>query len=206
MTGEEDATASGAGGPGPATPRSGWAAWLGPAIPSPSLPYRAAATGVGVALGAAALVHFGLDPRGLIGLVFVVGLTAIAAIDLEHRVIPNRIVIPLACLVLVLQCAFFFDRAPEWLAAGGGAALLLAIPAIVRPGSVGMGDVKLAALLGVGLGREVVTALFLGSLAAVPVALWILARRGTEARKETIPLGPFLAGGGILALFVGGSL
>lgn len=177
-----------------------------PPVPSLSLPYAAAAAGVGTALGVAALVQFGLGARGLIGLLFVVGLTAIAAIDLEYRVIPNRILLPLGALILVLQCAFFSDRIPEWLAAGGGAALLLALPALLRPGSVGMGDVKLAALLGVGLGREVITALFLGSLAAVPVALWILIRRGAEGRKEKIPLGPFLAAGGILALFVGSSL
>ena len=182
------------------------AGWLGASVPSLSLPYRAGAAGVGVALGAAALFHFGLDARGLIGVVFVLGLTAIGAIDLKHRVIPNRIVIPLTAVVLALQCAFFSGRALEWLAAGVGAALLLLIPAFFRPGSVGMGDVKLAFLLGVGLGREVITALFLGSLATVPVALWILARRGLGARRETIPLGPFLAAGGILALFVGGSL
>ncbi|MBW8060406.1 MAG: prepilin peptidase [Solirubrobacterales bacterium] len=187
-------------------PQAGPAGWLGSSVPSLSPLYRAGAIGVGGAFGAAALVRFGLDPRGLIGVVFVVGLTAIAAIDLEHRVIPNRIVIPLTAFVLAAQCAFFFDRTVEWLAAGAGAALLLLIPAYIRPGSVGMGDVKLASLIGVGLGREVVTALFLGSLAAVPVALWILARRGLDARKDTIPLGPFLAGGGMLALFVGGSL
>jgi leader peptidase (prepilin peptidase)/N-methyltransferase len=203
MTAEKDAAATAAGAAGGP---SGWAARLGPPVPALSLPHRSGAAGVGAALGAAALVHFGLDPRGLIGLLFVAGLTAIAAIDLEHRVIPNRIVLPLAALVLALQCAFFPGRALEWMAAGAGAALLLAIPAMVRPGSVGMGDVKLAGLLGAGLGREVVTALFLGSLAAVPVALWILARRGAGARKEKIPLGPFLAAGGVLALFVGGSL
>jgi leader peptidase (prepilin peptidase)/N-methyltransferase len=180
--------------------------WLGAGIPRPSQLYLAGAVGVGVALGAAALFHFGLGARGLISLVFVLGLTAIGAIDLEHRVIPNRIVIPLTAVVLVLQLAFFPDRALEWLAAGAGAALVLLIPSFFRPGSVGMGDVKLAFLIGAGLGRAVITALFLGSLAAVPVALWILAKRGLDARTDKIPLGPFLAAGGILALFVGGSL
>jgi leader peptidase (prepilin peptidase) / N-methyltransferase len=186
--------------------RGGAAGWLGAGVPPLSTPYLAGAIGIGVAFAGAALVHFGLDARGFIGVVFVLGLVAIAAIDLEHRVIPNRIVVPLIAVVLVLQCAFFSDRALEWLAAGAGASLVLLIPAFFRPGSVGMGDVKLAFLIGVGLGREVITALFLGSLAAVPVALWILARHGLDARKETIPLGPFLAAGGILALFVGGSL
>jgi leader peptidase (prepilin peptidase)/N-methyltransferase len=189
-----------------AASRSGQAGWLGASVPWPSGLYRAGAIGVGVALGAAALFHFGLGARGLIGVLFVLGLVALGAIDLEHGVIPNRIVVPLIAAVLVLQLAFFSDRALEWLAAAAGASLLLLIPAFFRPGSVGMGDVKLAFLIGAGLGREVITALFLGSLAAVPVALWILARRGLDARSETIPLGPFLAAGGILGLFLGSSL
>jgi prepilin signal peptidase PulO-like enzyme (type II secretory pathway) len=175
-------------------------------VPPLATPYLAAAIGSGIAFAGAALVHFGLDARGLIAVLFVLGLTAIGFVDLEHRTIPNRLVLPLIAVVLVLQCAFFSSQAVEWLAAAAGAALLLALPAFVRPGSVGMGDVKLAFLIGAGLGQAVITALFLGSLAAVPVALWILARRGVEARKEKIPLGPFLAVGAILALFVGGSL
>jgi leader peptidase (prepilin peptidase) / N-methyltransferase len=66
-----------------------------------------------------------------------------------------------------------------------------------------MGDVKLALLLGVGLGVDAAMALLLGSLAAAPAAVWILATRGLAARSETIPLGPFLAVGGVLALFLG---
>jgi leader peptidase (prepilin peptidase)/N-methyltransferase len=188
------------------SPGAGRAGRLFAGVPPLSTPYLAAAIGVGIAFAGAALVHFGLDPRGLISVLFALGLTAIGFVDLEHRVIPNRIVVPLIVLVLGLQLALFPDRALEWLLAAAGAAVLLALPAFVRPGSVGMGDVKLAFLIGAGLGQAVVTALFLVSLAAVPVALWIVARRGVEARKETIPLGPFLAAGGILALFVGGSL
>jgi leader peptidase (prepilin peptidase)/N-methyltransferase len=161
---------------------------------------------MGIALSGAAVIHFGISARGVIAVLFVAGLTAIGFIDFEHRVIPNRIVVPLTGLILVLQLAFFSSQALEWVVAGVGAALLLALPAWVRPGSVGMGDVKLAALLGFGLGQAVITALFLGSLAAVPVSLWILARRGLEARKATIPLGPFLAAGGILAMFISSSL
>jgi leader peptidase (prepilin peptidase)/N-methyltransferase len=198
MTAEQDTLS--------AASRSEGAGWLGTPVPWPTDVHRAAALGIGVALAAAELFHFGIDARGLIGLLLVVGLVALGAIDLEHGVIPNRIVVPLIAAVLVLQLAFFSGRSLEWLAAGFGAALVLGIPAFFRPGSVGAGDVKLAFLIGVGLGREVILALFLGSLASVPFALWILARRGLEARKETIPLGPFLAAGAILALFLGGSL
>jgi leader peptidase (prepilin peptidase) / N-methyltransferase len=190
---------------GTQTSRGRLVGWLGAGVPELSTPYLAAAVGVGIAVGGAALIHFGLTARGLISVIFVSGLTAIGFIDFEHRVIPNRIVIPLTALILVLQLALFPDRALEWLAAGLGAALVMAIPAFVRPGSIGMGDVKLALLIGFGLGQAVISALFLGSLASVPVALWILAKRGSAGRKETIPLGPFLAAGAILALFVGGS-
>lgn len=190
---------------GTRTSRARFSGWLGAGVPPLSTPYLAAAVGIGVAVAGATLVEFGLSSRGLVAVVFATGLVAIGFIDLEHRVIPNRVVIPLIVAVLVLQLALFPDRALEWVAAGCGAAVVLAIPAFVRPGSIGMGDIKLAFLIGLGLGEAVVTALFLGSLAAVPVALWIIAKRGFDARKDTIPLGPFLAGGAILAVFVGGS-
>lgn len=154
------------------------------------------------ALAIASLVHFGLGARGLISAGFVCCLCVLAAIDLECRVIPNRIVLPAAGIILVAQIAFF-GYPLEWIACGLGAALVLFLPTLFRADAIGMGDVKLALLLGVGLGIDVVKALLLGSLAAVPVALWILATRGVEARTETIPLGPFLALGGVLALFLG---
>jgi prepilin signal peptidase PulO-like enzyme (type II secretory pathway) len=168
--------------------------------------YMAVALGVGIAAAGAALVDFGLGSRGLIAAAFVAVLAVLGAGDAEKRTIPNRIVLPAIALVLVAQLAFFGDRALEWLGAGAGAALLLQVPAWIRPGSVGQGDVKLALLLGVGLGREVIDALLIGSLAAFPVALWIVVRGGWDARKRAIPLGPFLAVGGILATFSGGSL
>lgn len=177
-----------------------------PRVPELSVGHRAVAAGTGAALAAASLVHFGLGARGWISLAFVTALCALATIDLEHRVIPNRIVLPAAAAILAAQVAFFPDRTIEWLVAGAGAAGILLLPAAIKPGSVGIGDAKLALLLGVGLGREVITGLFLGSLAAVPVGLWMLARGGLAARKQSIPLGPFLAAGGVLALFVGQSL
>ena len=177
-----------------------------PRIPEMAPPYRAAAIGAGLALSGAALVHFGPDPRGFVAAGFVAVLVLLAAIDAEHRLIPNRIVLPATAVLLALQLAFFGEQAAQWLIAGLGAPLTLLLPTLIKPGSLGMGDVKLAALLGVGLGSEVVNALVFGSLAALPVAIWILARRGAAARKETIPLGPFLAAGGILALFAGSSL
>jgi leader peptidase (prepilin peptidase)/N-methyltransferase len=155
------------------------------------------------ALAIASLVHFGFGARGLISAGLVCCLCVLAAIDLECRVIPNRIVLPATGIILVAQLAFFGDFALEWIACGLGAALVLFLPTLFKADAIGMGDVKLGLLLGVGLGIDVVRALLLGSLAAVPAALWILATRGVDARSETIPLGPFLALGGVLALFLG---
>jgi leader peptidase (prepilin peptidase) / N-methyltransferase len=154
-------------------------------------------------LAIASLSHFGLGARGLISAGFVCCLCVLAAIDLECRVVPNRIVLPGAGLILAAQIAFFPGHALEWIACGLGAALVLFLPTLFKADAIGMGDVKLALLLGVGLGVEVAKALLLGSLAAVPAAIWILVTRGLAARGDTMPLGPFLAVGGVLALFLG---
>ena len=168
--------------------------------------HRYAAMIVAVASGASVLVHFGLGARGLISVGFVAVLAVVSTIDIQHGQIPNRVLVPAGCALLAAQVVFFPDQAAEWLVAGLGAGLALLIPALVRRHALGMGDVKLAAFLGIGLGKAVVGALLLGSLAAVPFAVAILVRRGVEARKQTMPLGPFLALGGFLALLLSGSL
>jgi uncharacterized membrane protein (UPF0127 family)/Flp pilus assembly protein protease CpaA len=166
-----------------------------------SLPYRWGGIVTALTLAALALAHFGTGAHGWIAATFAATLAILAAIDLEHRVIPNRIVLPVAAAVLVAQIASS-DRTFEWLAAGAGAALVMLLPALIRPGSVGMGDVKLGLLLGFGLGKQIIPGLMLGSFAAFPVALYIVAKGGADVRKQSIPFGPFLATGGILALFL----
>jgi prepilin signal peptidase PulO-like enzyme (type II secretory pathway) len=176
--------------------RAGGAGGLGPD----------ALLGVGLAgsvLAAAALVHFGAGARGLIAGAFCVSVVALAAYDLECRLIPNRIVLPAIALVLVAQLVAFPAEALEWLGATVGAGVVLYLPRLFKRDAVGVGDVKLAMLLGAGLGGEVVNALLFGSLAAAPVAIWILATRGETERGQTIPLAPFLAVGAILAVFLG---
>ena len=91
----------------------------------------------------------------------------------------------------------------EWLAAGLGAAAFFLIAALAYPGGMGMGDVKLALLLGVVLGRTVPVALLAGMLAALVPSFVLLAKHGRAGRKMTIPFGPFLSLGGVLALFAG---
>jgi leader peptidase (prepilin peptidase)/N-methyltransferase len=163
----------------------------------------AAAAVCATALAAGALAHFGAGPRGLISAGFIATLCALAAIDLDRRLIPNRIVLPAAAAVLAANLAFYPEWAGPWIVAGLGAALVLFLPSLFNAGAIGMGDVKLGLLLGFGLGVEVLNALVLGWLATLPVILWLFATRGREARKQTIPLGPFLAIGGVAALFIG---
>ena len=165
---------------------------------------RNAVVAVSLALAAACLVRFGFEGRTLVGAVFAATLVLLAAIDLERRLIPNAIVLPALALVLVLQIAFYPDQTVEWLLAGLGAALFLFVPILIFPAGMGMGDVKLAALLGAALGKSVVQGLLIGLLAGAVFAIAILVRQGVGARKQTIPYGPFLAFGGVVALLLGG--
>jgi leader peptidase (prepilin peptidase)/N-methyltransferase len=133
--------------------------------------------------------------------VFCAALVAITATDLEHRIIPNRIVLPAAVVVLAAQTAL--DPSIEWVAAAAGAFLFLFVAALAYPAGMGMGDVKLAFLMGAALGRTVPVALMLGMIAAMLPAIVLLARHGSQARKMGIPFGPFLALGSVVALFAG---
>ena len=149
-------------------------------------------------------VRFGLSGRVLVGAIFAAALVLLSAIDLERRLIPNMIVLPTLAVVLVLQIAFYPDRTVEWIVASLGAALFFFLPLLVYPTGMGMGDVKLAALLGAALGKAVVGGIFAALLAAAAFALLVMAREGAAGRKKTIAYGPFLAFGGLLALFLGG--
>jgi leader peptidase (prepilin peptidase)/N-methyltransferase len=129
-------------------------------------------------------------------------LVVLSAIDLERGIIPNRIVLPAAAIVLVAQIALFPDRASEWALAAILAALFFLVPNVLNRKLMGMGDVKLALLLGAALGWGVVGALLLAFLCVFPVAVLVLARGGLAARKTTIPFGPFLALGALIMLFL----
>ena len=153
------------------------------------------------ALVAACALVFGLEPYALLAAFFCVVLVAVSAIDLEHRIVPNRIVVPAAAIVLVAQT--LREPSPEWAIAGFGAAGFLLAAAIAYPRGMGMGDVKLALLLGAMLGRTVPVALMVGMLAAVVPSVVLLVRHGSAARKMGIPFAPFLALGALFALFAG---
>jgi leader peptidase (prepilin peptidase)/N-methyltransferase len=152
-------------------------------------------------LVAGCVLAFGLTTEAAVAAFFCAVLVAVSAIDLEHRIIPNRIVVPAAVVVLVANTAR--DLSPEWaLAALAGSGFLFAA-AIAYPAGMGMGDVKLALLMGAALGRTVSVALMVGMLAALVPSVVLLARHGSKARKMGIPFGPFLAIGSVVALFWG---
>jgi leader peptidase (prepilin peptidase) / N-methyltransferase len=155
-------------------------------------------------LVAGCVLKFGLSGSTAVAAFFCIVLVAISAIDLEHRIIPNRIVLPAAVVVVAAQTAL--DPSVEWVAAAVGASLFLFVFALVYPAGMGMGDVKLALLMGAALGRTVPVALMSGMVFAMVPAVVLLARHGSKARKMGIPFGPFLALGSVLGLFAGHSL
>jgi leader peptidase (prepilin peptidase)/N-methyltransferase len=155
------------------------------------------------ALVVACIVAFGLTPEGLLAAAFCALLVVLSAIDVEHRIVPNRIVLPAAGVALVAHTAI--DPSPEWLLAALGASGFLLVAAIVHPRGMGMGDVKLALLLGAVLGRNVALALLIGMIAALAPAV-VVAARGGSIRKLAVPFVPFLALGSVIALFWGDAL
>ena len=159
--------------------------------------------GLAALLAVACVLRYEADAHGFISAFTAAVLVVLAAIDLQERVIPNRIVVPAAAIVLVAQLAFYPDRAGEWIVSALGAALFLFIPAVIKRGAIGMGDVKLAVLLGAATGYAVLPALTFGFLALVPVAIYMLFREGSAARKKYLPLGPFLALGTLVVLLSG---
>jgi leader peptidase (prepilin peptidase) / N-methyltransferase len=147
---------------------------------------------------------FGLSGSAAVAAFVCLALVAVSATDLEHRIIPNRIVIPAGLIVLAANTAL--HPGPQWAIGAIGASGFLFIAALAYPAGMGMGDVKLAFLMGAALGKTVPVALFLGVFAALIPGLVLIARHGRAARKMGIPFGPFLALGAVVALFAGHEL
>jgi leader peptidase (prepilin peptidase)/N-methyltransferase len=152
-------------------------------------------------LVAGCVLDFGLSVESAIAAFFCCVLVAVSVTDLERGVIPNNIILPSAGVVLVART--LWDPSPEWLIAGLGAALFFFLAALAYPAGMGMGDVKLALFLGFGLGRTVPVAMMTGMITALIPSIVLLARHGSAARKMKIRFGPFLAFGGVVALFAG---
>jgi leader peptidase (prepilin peptidase) / N-methyltransferase len=171
---------------------------------SPRYPLIEGLTG---ALFAAVVVAHGATRTIWLDLIFVAALVAITAIDLDHQIIPNRIVAPLGLAAVVLTAIFEPHRLPEHLVAGAAAGGFLLLAVLAYPAGMGMGDVKLAAVMGLVLGRAVAPAMFVALLSGTVVGAIVIARKGVrEGRRTRIPFGPFLALGSIVGMFAGDAL
>jgi leader peptidase (prepilin peptidase)/N-methyltransferase len=158
-----------------------------------------------VAFGAVVAVR-GIDQDLLLELPFVAALVALAAIDVEERRLPNRVVYPLAAWGVVGAILVKHDALGGRLPAAAAAFVLLLVPALARPGSIGMGDVKLAGTMGLYLGPAVAPALLLAFLGGALAGTGMVLRDGAGARKKTLAFGPFLALGGCVPLVAGPGL
>jgi len=170
---------------------------------SPRYPLVEALTGA--AFVAVALTR-GVNDDLAVWLPFAAMLIAVAGIDLDHRIIPNKILLPAAIWGLAATIAFRPDNVDDALIAGGIAFGALLLTALVYPAGMGMGDVKLAGVMGIYLGSGVAPAMLVAFLTGSLVGLLIIAREGRDARKKGVPFGPFLALGGLVGIFAGPEL
>jgi leader peptidase (prepilin peptidase) / N-methyltransferase len=161
---------------------------------------------VGAAFAATALVLQDDTAALALGLVFVALLAAVTLTDLERRVIPNAIRIAGALIGIGIVGVTDPSSLPERLAAGVGGGGFLLLFALIYPRGMGMGDVKLAAVMGLFLGASIIPALFVGIALGALVGLWLMLRYGSEARKHAVPFGPFLAIGGVVGLLAGSQM
>jgi leader peptidase (prepilin peptidase) / N-methyltransferase len=158
-------------------------------------------------LYAATTVVLWSDPTQLVlGLVFVTVLAAVTLTDLERRIIPNKILVVGAIAAVAIAVVGDPGSLPVRLLAGAGAGGVFFLAALAYPRGMGLGDVKLAAVMGLFLGRNVIPALLVALLAGSLVGLALIAREGAAARKQAIPFGPFLALGGVVGLLAGDEL
>ncbi|MGI9082048.1 MAG: prepilin peptidase [Thermoleophilaceae bacterium] len=159
------------------------------------------------ALAFAAVVAVrGLDDDLALELVLVAVLVAVAAIDLDHLIVPNRIVVPAAVWAIAAAAVFRTGELPELLIAGAAAFVFLLLAALAYPAGMGMGDVKLAGMMGLYLGLSIAPALLAAFLAGSAVGIGTLVREGAAARKKGLPFAPFLALGGLVGLLAGPAL
>jgi leader peptidase (prepilin peptidase)/N-methyltransferase len=150
---------------------------------------------------AGCVLAFGFTLKTAAAAIACAALVVVTATDLERRIVPNRVVLPAGAAVLALQTAA--HPSVEWTLGAVGAAGFLFLAALAYPGGMGMGDVKLALLIGALLGRTTPVGILLGLFLALIPSLVLLARHGARARRLAIPFAPFLAAGAVIALFAG---
>jgi len=149
----------------------------------------------------------GVNAEALLGVILVMLLVPVTLIDLDHRIIPNRLMIIGAVLAPPLVLLVDPDLLVEHLIAGAAAGSFFLLAVLAYPRGMGVGDIKLAAVLGLFLGRAVGPAIFIALISGTVVGALIMARKGVaEGRKTAVPFGPFLAFGGVVAYFVGDAM
>lgn len=148
----------------------------------------------------------GFDDDLALWLPFASVLIAVGGIDFDHRIIPNKIVVPAAVWGLAATILFRPDNVDDSLIAGGIAFVALFVAALAYPAGMGMGDVKLAGVMGLYLGSWVAPAMLVAFFAGSIVGIAMIAREGRDARKKGVPFGPFLALGGLVGILVGAEL
>lgn len=155
------------------------------------------------ALAATAILSFGATWRGLAAAVLLVCLVPVVVIDLRHRLIPDLVVLPASALAVAAAVAD--DPARWWvpMASALGAAAFLLVLNLLYPGGMGLGDVKLALLMGAVLGAAVIPAFAIAFAAGAALGLVLVVRHGGAARRMAVPFGPFLAAGALTALWIG---
>jgi leader peptidase (prepilin peptidase)/N-methyltransferase len=155
---------------------------------------------------AAVVVAKGADEDALLGLALVLLLVPVTVIDIDHRIIPNTLMLIGAVVALALVLLTRSDRIDEHLIACAGAGGFLLVAALLSPAGMGMGDVKLAGVMGLFLGRAVIPAMFVALLLGSLFSLTVFARKGRAGRGTTLPFGPYLAAGALVGLFAGEEL
>jgi leader peptidase (prepilin peptidase)/N-methyltransferase len=158
---------------------------------------------VGALYAATAIVYRHDAAEAAIGLVFVAMLAVITLTDLEQRIIPNKVLIAASVICLAIAIPTDPGGVPERLIAAAAAGAVFLLIVLAYPRGMGLGDVKLVATMGLFLGRGVAPAILVGLLAGSVIGMALIATRGTDARKMTIPFGPFLALGGVVGLLAG---
>jgi leader peptidase (prepilin peptidase)/N-methyltransferase len=147
------------------------------------------------------VLAFGLSLKALAAGIGCAALVVATATDLERRIVPNWVVLPAAVAVLALQT--IAHPSPVWAIGAVGASGFFFLAALAYPGGMGMGDVKLALLIGAMLGRTTPVGVMLGLLFGLVPSIFLIARHGAGARKLGIPFAPFLAAGAVVSLFAG---
>jgi len=149
----------------------------------------------------ASFADFGFNGRGFVGAVFCPVLVLLAAIDLEHRLLPNDIIAPASLGVGVIVVIASPHAFLTHLAAGAALGFFFLAFALIFRGSLGIGDAKLGFLLGLALGSRTLAGVLVAFAGLLVAALTVLARQGLSARKQALAFGPYLALGGIVAFF-----